>query len=76
MFHNNLINAIKRKVNIYISFGYNLRKIYIFKYEIFFQYVQFEKDGVTDVGIKYNGLSKSVDSKPGTWKAEDNLETA
>ncbi|CAF3450351.1 unnamed protein product [Rotaria sp. Silwood1] len=39
-------------------------------------YVQFEKDGVTDVGVKYTGLSKTVDAKPSTWKAEDNIEMA
>jgi hypothetical protein len=44
--------------------------------KIFFQFVQFEKDGVTDVGVKYNGLSKTVDAKPSTWKAEDNIEMA
>jgi len=40
------------------------------------QYVQSEKDGITDVGVKYTGLSQAVDSKPSTWKAEDILETA
>ncbi|CAF1346257.1 unnamed protein product [Rotaria magnacalcarata] len=37
-------------------------------------YVQFEEEGVTDVGAKYTNLSKSVDFKPSTWKAEDNME--
>jgi hypothetical protein len=39
-----------------------------------FQFVQFEKDGVTNVGVQYTGLSKTVDAKPSYWKAEDNVE--
>jgi len=40
------------------------------------QFVQSERDDVTDVGAKYNNISRSVDFKPSIWKAEDNLETA
>ncbi|CAF1133815.1 unnamed protein product [Adineta ricciae] len=39
-------------------------------------YVQYEKDGITDVGVKYTGLSRSVDAKPSTWKAEDVMDMA
>ncbi|CAF1395978.1 unnamed protein product, partial [Adineta ricciae] len=39
-------------------------------------YVQYEKDGITDVGVKYTGLSRSVDAKPSTWKAEDAMDMA
>ncbi|CAF0971933.1 unnamed protein product [Didymodactylos carnosus] len=38
-------------------------------------FVQFEKDGVNNVGVKYTGLTKTVDAKPSYWKAEDNVET-
>jgi len=44
--------------------------------KFFFQYVQFEKDGINDVGIKYTGLSRSVEAKPSTWKAEDIVDMA
>ncbi|UJR30230.1 hypothetical protein I4U23_017768 [Adineta vaga] len=39
-------------------------------------YVQYEKDGIRDVGVKYNGLSQSVHAKPSTWKAEDIIDMA
>ncbi|CAF0946229.1 unnamed protein product [Adineta steineri] len=39
-------------------------------------FVQLEKDDVTDVGVKYTGLSRSVEAKPGTWKAEDVMDMA
>ncbi|CAF0999112.1 unnamed protein product [Rotaria magnacalcarata] len=38
-------------------------------------FVRFEKDGVNNVGVQYNGLTKTVEHKPSYWKAEDNLET-
>jgi hypothetical protein len=37
-------------------------------------FVQFEKDGVNNVGVKYNGLTRTVDAKPSYWKAEDSVE--
>jgi len=37
-------------------------------------FIRFEKDGVNNVGVKYNGLTKTVDAKPSYWKAEDNVE--
>lgn len=42
----------------------------------FFQYVQYEKDDLTDVGVKYKGLTNAIDGKSSRWKAEDNMEMA
>ncbi|CAF0801733.1 unnamed protein product [Adineta ricciae] len=39
-------------------------------------YVQFEKRGVNNVGVQYNGLTRTVEHKPSYWKAEDNVERA
>ncbi|CAF1114063.1 unnamed protein product [Rotaria sp. Silwood1] len=39
------------------------------------KYVKFEKDGVNNVGVQYNGLTKTVEHKPSYWRAEDNVET-
>jgi hypothetical protein len=38
------------------------------------RYVQFEKNGVNNVGVQYNGLTRTVEHKPSYWKAEDNVE--
>jgi len=38
-------------------------------------FVQFEKNGVNNVGARYNGLTRTVEHKPSYWRAEDNVET-
>lgn len=43
---------------------------------LLFQYIQYEKDDVTDVGVKYKGLTKTIDGKSSSWKAEDSIEMA
>jgi len=34
-----------------------------------------KKNGVNNVGVQYNGLTRKVEHKPSYWKAEDNVET-
>jgi hypothetical protein len=37
-------------------------------------YVWVEKNHITDVGVKYDGLSRKVDHKPSHWRCEDEIE--
>ena len=39
-----------------------------------FQFVWVEKNHITDVGVKYDGLSRRVDHKPSHWRCEDEIE--
>jgi len=34
-----------------------------------------KKNGVNNVGVQYNGLTRAVEHKPSYWRAEDNVET-
>ena len=38
------------------------------------KYVWVEKNHITDVGVKYDGLSRRVDHKPRHWRCEDEIE--
>jgi hypothetical protein len=38
------------------------------------EYVWVEKNHITDVGVKYDGLSRKVDHKPSHWRCEDEIE--
>jgi len=38
------------------------------------EYVWVEKNHITDVGVKYDGLSRRVDHKPSHWRCEDEIE--
>jgi len=38
------------------------------------EYVFVEKNHITDVGCKYDGLSRKVDHKPSHWRCEDEIE--
>lgn len=37
-------------------------------------YVWVEKNHITDVGVKYDGLTRKVDHKPSHWRCEDEIE--
>lgn len=37
-------------------------------------YVWVEKNHITAVGVRYDGLSRKVDHKPSTWRCEDEIE--
>jgi hypothetical protein len=37
-------------------------------------YVWVEKNHITAVGVKYDGLSRKVDHKPSSWRCEDEIE--
>lgn len=38
------------------------------------EFVWVEKNHITDVGVKYDGLSRRVDHKPSHWRCEDEIE--
>lgn len=38
------------------------------------EYVWVERNHITDVGVKYDGLSRKVDHKPSHWRCEDEIE--
>lgn len=38
------------------------------------EFVWVEKNHITDVGVKYDGLSRKVDHKPSHWRCEDEIE--
>ncbi|RNA09592.1 hypothetical protein BpHYR1_007124 [Brachionus plicatilis] len=38
------------------------------------EYVWVERNHITDVGVKYDGLSRAVDHKPSHWRCEDEIE--
>lgn len=38
------------------------------------EYVFVERNHITDVGCKYDGLSRKVDHKPSHWRCEDEIE--
>ena len=38
------------------------------------KYVWVEKNHITDVGVKYDGLTRKVDHKPSSWRCEDEVE--
>ena len=54
-------------INRKINFSFNIK----FYYK---QYVWVEKNHITDVGVKYDGLSRKVDHKPSHWRCEDEIE--
>ena len=64
-FRDHYTNEVRREIK-------SMKQIF-FKL-IFLKYVWVEKNHITDVGVKYDGLSRRVDHKPSHWRCEDEIE--